>query len=80
MSGRNKQQILTSAVSLQQLFPLLSLLQAQRAWTGAQLAARLGVTARTVCSDVELLPETRVGQRWRNGAIPTRPGWSTRRW
>jgi predicted DNA-binding transcriptional regulator YafY len=37
------------------LLRLLSLLQARRDWTGAELAARLGVTARTIRNDVERL-------------------------
>jgi predicted DNA-binding transcriptional regulator YafY len=37
------------------LLRLLSLLQAHRDWTGAELAERLGVTARTVRRDVEKL-------------------------
>jgi predicted DNA-binding transcriptional regulator YafY len=37
------------------LLRLLSLLQAQRDWTGPQLAERLGVTTRTVRNDVERL-------------------------
>ncbi|MBC2903292.1 helix-turn-helix transcriptional regulator [Streptomyces cupreus] len=39
------------------LLRLLSLLQAHRDWSGAQLADRLGVTARTVRRDVERLRE-----------------------
>ncbi|WP_042829710.1 helix-turn-helix transcriptional regulator [Streptomyces rimosus] len=39
------------------LLRLLSLLQAHRAWTGADLADRLGVTPRTVRRDVERLRE-----------------------
>src|SRR5262252_7040557 len=34
---------------------LLSLLQARRDWTGAELAARLGVTNRTIRNDVDRL-------------------------
>src|SRR5215831_14012976 len=34
---------------------LLSLLQARRDWTGAELAARLGVTTRTIRNDMERL-------------------------
>src|SRR5215831_13620291 len=34
------------------LLRLLSLLQARRDWTGAELAARLGVTTRTIRNDV----------------------------
>jgi predicted DNA-binding transcriptional regulator YafY len=37
------------------LLRLLSLLQARRDWTGAELAARLGVTGRTVRHDVDRL-------------------------
>ncbi len=37
------------------LLRLLSLLQAQRSWTGTELASRLGVSARTVRNDVERL-------------------------
>jgi predicted DNA-binding transcriptional regulator YafY len=37
------------------LLRLLSLLEAQRDWTGPQLAERLGVTTRTVRNDVERL-------------------------
>ena len=37
------------------LLRLLSLLQAQRDWTGAELADRLGVTSRTVRHDVDRL-------------------------
>lgn len=39
------------------LLRLLSLLQARREWSGAELAERLGVTARTVRRDVERLRE-----------------------
>ncbi|MEV7418623.1 YafY family protein [Streptomyces sp. NPDC089919] len=39
------------------LLRLLSLLQAHREWTGADLAERLGVTARTVRRDVDRLRE-----------------------
>ncbi|WP_106968298.1 YafY family protein [Streptomyces canus] len=39
------------------LLRLLSLLQAHRAWSGADLADRLGVTARTVRRDVDRLRE-----------------------
>jgi predicted DNA-binding transcriptional regulator YafY len=39
------------------LLKLLSLLQARREWTGAELAERLGVTARTVRRDVDRLRE-----------------------
>lgn len=39
------------------LLRLLSLLQAHREWTGADLAGRLGVTPRTVRRDVERLRE-----------------------
>jgi predicted DNA-binding transcriptional regulator YafY len=39
------------------LLRLLSLLQARRDWTGTELAARLGVTSRTVRNDVERLRE-----------------------
>ena len=39
------------------LLRLLSLLQTRRDWTGAELAARLGVTARTVRNDVDRLRE-----------------------
>ena len=39
------------------LLTLLSLLQARRDWPGATLAARLGVTARTVRRDVDRLRE-----------------------
>lgn len=34
------------------LLRLLSLLQAQRDWTGTELAARLGVTTRTIRNDI----------------------------
>ena len=37
------------------LLRLLGLLQSRRDWTGDQLAERLGVTARTVRTDVERL-------------------------
>ena len=37
------------------LLRLLSLLQSRRDWTGPQLAARLGVTSRTVRNDIERL-------------------------
>ena len=37
------------------LLRLLSLLQARTAWSGRELADRLGVTARTVRHDVERL-------------------------
>src|SRR5215471_17082588 len=37
------------------LLRLLSLLQARRDWTGAELAARLGVTTRTIRNDVDRL-------------------------
>jgi predicted DNA-binding transcriptional regulator YafY len=37
------------------LLRLLSLLQARRDWTGAELAARLGVTTRTIRHDVDRL-------------------------
>ena len=37
------------------LLRLLSLLQTRRDWTGPQLAARLGVTSRTVRNDIERL-------------------------
>jgi predicted DNA-binding transcriptional regulator YafY len=39
------------------LLRLLSLLQSRRHWTGAELAARLGVTTRTIRNDVERLRE-----------------------
>jgi predicted DNA-binding transcriptional regulator YafY len=39
------------------LLRLLSLFQARRDWTGAELAERLGVTTRTVRNDVERLRE-----------------------
>jgi predicted DNA-binding transcriptional regulator YafY len=39
------------------LLRLLSLLQARRDWTGTELAARLGVTARTIRNDVNRLRE-----------------------
>ena len=39
------------------LLRLLSLLQTRRDWTGAELAERLGVTTRTVRSDVDRLRE-----------------------
>ena len=39
------------------LLRLLSLLQARRDWTGAELADRLGVTTRTIRNDVERLRE-----------------------
>src|SRR5215467_4102039 len=35
------------------LLRLLSLLQARRDWTGAELASRLGVTTRTVRHDID---------------------------
>jgi predicted DNA-binding transcriptional regulator YafY len=37
------------------LLRLLSLLQSRRDWTGSELAARLGVTARTIRTDVDRL-------------------------
>ena len=37
------------------LLRLLSLLQTRRTWPGAELAARLGVTDRTLRRDVERL-------------------------
>ena len=37
------------------LLRLLSLLQARRDWTGTELAARLGVTTRTIRNDVDRL-------------------------
>ncbi|WP_029138522.1 helix-turn-helix transcriptional regulator [Nakamurella lactea] len=39
------------------LLSLLSLLQCQRSWTGAELAERLGVSTRTIRNDVERLRE-----------------------
>jgi len=39
------------------LLRLLSLFQARRDWTGAELAAQLGVTTRTIRNDVERLRE-----------------------
>src|SRR6201996_2568251 len=39
------------------LLRLLSLLQARRDWTGAELAERLGVTTRTIRHDVDRLRE-----------------------
>jgi predicted DNA-binding transcriptional regulator YafY len=39
------------------LLRLLSLLQTRRDWTGTELAARLGVTSRTIRNDVERLRE-----------------------
>lgn len=39
------------------LLRMLSLLQARRDWTGAELAERLGVSTRTVRSDIEKLRE-----------------------
>ena len=39
------------------LLRLLSLLQARRDWTGAELATRLGVTTRTIRNDVDRLRE-----------------------
>src|ERR1700722_18773462 len=39
------------------LLRLLSLLQSPRDWTGAELAERLGVSARTVRNDVDKLRE-----------------------
>ncbi|NUR84877.1 MAG: HTH domain-containing protein, partial [Nonomuraea sp.] len=39
------------------ILTLLSLLQARRDWSGAELAERLGVSARTVRRDVEKLRE-----------------------
>jgi predicted DNA-binding transcriptional regulator YafY len=39
------------------LLRLLSLLQARRDWTGSELAARLGVTTRTIRHDVDRLRE-----------------------
>src|SRR5229473_1519500 len=37
------------------LLRLLSLLQARRDWTSAELASRLGVTARTIRNDIDRL-------------------------
>src|SRR5207253_2953833 len=37
------------------LLRLLSLLQSRRVWTGTELAARLGVTTRTIRNDVDRL-------------------------
>ncbi|HXU98024.1 MAG TPA: helix-turn-helix domain-containing protein, partial [Jiangellaceae bacterium] len=37
------------------LLRLLSLLQTRRDWTGGELAARLGVTTRTIRNDVDRL-------------------------
>src|SRR2546429_9194665 len=39
------------------LLELLSLLQARRSWSGAELADRLGVSGRTVRRDVDRLRE-----------------------
>lgn len=52
------------------LLDLLSLLQVRREWSGAALAERLGVTARTVRNDVERL--RRLGYRVRSA--PGRAG------
>ncbi len=41
----------------ERLLQLLSLLQTRREWSGPDLAARLGVTVRTVRRDVERLRE-----------------------
>ncbi len=51
MRGQNRGMLETSA----RLLRLLSLLQSRRDWTGAELAARLGVTTRTVRNDVDRL-------------------------
>ncbi|MGC0341891.1 putative DNA-binding transcriptional regulator YafY [Streptomyces sp. SLBN-8D4] len=53
MTGRLGIMLETSA----RLLRLLSLLQAHREWSGADLADRLGVTARTVRRDVDRLRE-----------------------
>src|ERR1051326_6979572 len=39
-------------MSSERLLRLLSLLQARRDWTSAELAARLGVTTRTIRNDI----------------------------
>jgi predicted DNA-binding transcriptional regulator YafY len=49
------------------LLRLLSLLQARRDWTGAELADRLGVTTRTIRNDVD--PVRRLGY-----PVQARPG------
>src|SRR2546429_3502725 len=51
MDGQNRTMLETSA----RLLRLLSLLQSGRDWTGAELADRLEVSARTVRADVERL-------------------------
>jgi predicted DNA-binding transcriptional regulator YafY len=51
MVEHNRGMLETSA----RLLRLLALLQSRRDWTGAELADRLGVTARTVRNDVERL-------------------------
>ena len=51
--GQNEEMLDTSA----RLLRTLSLLQARRDWTGAELAARLGVGLRTVRRDIDRLRE-----------------------
>src|SRR6516225_3266423 len=51
--GQNEDMLATSA----RLLRMLSLLQARRDWTGAELAARLGVGLRTVRRDIDRLRE-----------------------
>src|SRR6478609_5861623 len=51
MAGQDRRVLETSA----RLLRLLSLLQARRDWTSAELAARLGVTTRTIRNDVDRL-------------------------
>src|SRR6266404_5558969 len=51
MAGQDRRMLETSA----RLLRLLSLLQARRDWTGTELAARLGVTTRTIRKDVDRL-------------------------
>lgn len=48
-------QLLSYSMSSARLLRLLGLLQARREWSGAELADRLGVSARTVRRDVERL-------------------------
>src|SRR2546430_11765285 len=65
------------------LLRLLSLLQARRDWTSTELAARLGVTTRTVRNDVDRLrglgypvdarPGVAGGDRLRAGGAPPPP-------
>lgn len=51
------------------LLRLLSLLQAPRDWTGAELADRLGVSARTVRNDIERLRRLGYPVRASRGAV-----------